>query len=49
MTIVIREIKSESAITATRFGSKLREVMVSQTVEVDNGIKDGLIVHQKIP
>ena len=49
MTIAVLEIKSESAITATRFGSKLRDVMVSQNVEVEDGAKGGSIVHQQIP
>jgi hypothetical protein len=49
MTIAIQEIKSESAITVTRFGSKLRDVTVSQSVEVEDGAKDGSIVHQQIP
>jgi hypothetical protein len=49
MTIAIQEIKSVSAIIAARFGSKLRDVMVSHSVEVEDGAKDGLIVHQQIP
>jgi hypothetical protein len=49
MTIPIQEIKSDGAITATRFGSRLRDVMVSQRVEVEDGAKDGSIVHQQIP